>query len=136
MSMANTMIGAAIVGVAMNAIVGAVLPAPTGIQVHGLTYQAGYVTQDRTVLVDGEAFYAQWAASVVDAETGDTVPECAGNGAAPYPPGRKAARFSLADWTGNEDCTVSVLEPGRRYVLRAVWSWGEKSVSASQEFVP
>lgn len=136
MSMTNTLIGLAIAGTAMNVIFGTVFPEPTGIKVHELQYSGGFVTQDRTVLTSGKAFYAQWAAMVVDAETGDAVPACSGNGAAPYTPGRKSVKMSLSDWTGNDDCTADMLETGRLYKLQAVWSWGDESVSASQEFYP
>lgn len=135
MSFTQTLIGMGAVGLVAQTLLSAVLPDPTGLVVHGLTYADGYVTQDRTVLTTEPAFYAQWAASVVDVETGDTVPQCTGQGAAPYPPGRKAVTFSLSDWTGNPLCNPLGLVEGKTYALRAVWSWGENSVSASQEFV-
>lgn len=136
MSFTQTVIGGGILAVALNAALSLVLPDPTGIVVHGLTYKNGLVTQDRTVLTNEAAFYAQWAAMVVDAQTGDVVPGCMGSGAAPYPSGRKAVTFSLANWTGNPHCTIDSLEPGRAYDLQAVWSWGDDSVSAKQEFIP
>jgi hypothetical protein len=135
MSFTQTLIGMGAVGLVAQSLLSAVLPDATGIFVHSLSYDNGMVTQDRTVVTGQPSFYAQWAVNVVDAETGQMVPECAGNGAAPYREGRKSLTFTLSDWTGNDNCTPDVLIDGRKYELQAVWSWGDKNVSASQGFV-
>lgn len=134
MSLIQTFIGGAIATVVLNASLSLVLPEAIGIRINKISYDNGVVTQDRTVRSDTD-FFAQWAATVVDAETGDVVPGCSGNGAAPYKPGDKVSKFLLGDWVGSQHCSADSLTPGRAYELRAVWSWGADSVSATAEFV-
>lgn len=132
MSGVNTLIG--VLAVAAIGSFGArvILPAPSPIQVHSIAMVEGRVMQSRTITVDGPAFYAQWAATVADAETGESLIWCEGSGANAYPPGSKEVAFTLEDWTGSERCTLDSLPPGV-YVLRASWQWGEKTTSKVSE---
>jgi len=133
MSIGQMIIGAGVVGVAMNALLGAVLPSGEGVIVHSLTYDAGYVLQDRTVMAESN-FNMQWTAKVVDVATGDVVYPCEGFGVFDYPPGRKVARIPIAEWVGNDACTVDVFQHGRAYELQASWDWGSETVAASGGF--
>ena len=100
-------------------------PPPAPIVVHSLSFEPDTfsVRQIRTV-ADGDPVRMDWIARVDNAETGETVSECSGSGAYDYPAGRRDAVLSLAQWTGNDACTPSSLEPGGVYVLRAVWVAG------------
>ena len=106
-----------------------VLPNAPPITINSLRYDAGQVIQDRTIATDGQAFYAQWAVTVENAETGESLIWCEGNGANAYPPGTRAVVFSLQDWTGRDECTADSLPPGV-YALRGSWRWGEDWTSA------
>ena len=128
MSMLQVSSGVAALAAAGAIAVKAILPGPAPIQVHELRFEAGIVYQDRTVTTNGEAFFAQWAARVEDAETGDVVPWCVGSGAWPYEPGRRSVSLPLPEWVGNDACTADSLPPGL-YVPVAVWSWGDDQTS-------
>lgn len=132
MSMTQTIIGGTALVLALNWAVGAILPEPIPIDVISLSYADGMVTQERTITTDQTAFYAQWAATVENADTGDSIRWCEGSGANAYPPGHRAVVFTLADWTGNQRCTPESL-PAGRYALRASWRWGEHSTSRKSE---
>lgn len=106
----------------------AILPQPPAFVVHELNYEAGIVTQDRSIATNEVAFYAQWAVTVEDVETGASVRWCEGAGANAYPPGRRAVQFSLPDWTGRTLCTPESL-PAGRYALRGSWRWGDHYTS-------
>ena len=122
MSMTQTVLGGGIVLAVGTALIQAVAPAPAPITVHGLAFDSGFVLQDRTVHSD-RPFYANWAAEVIDATTGETI--CEGNGAAVYSPGRSEVRLPLAKWVG-EPC---MLPPGS-YRISASWYWGVDQVGA------
>lgn len=122
MSMTQTLLGGGIFVAVGTAIIQAVSPAPDPIQIHSLKYNSGIVTQDRTVLSE-TPFYANWAAAVVDHETGEAV--CEGDGAFAYKPGRVEAKMSLSRWVG-QPC---LLPPGS-YHLSASWYWGGNQVGA------
>jgi len=132
MSMTQTLIGGGALVLALNFAVQAILPQPTPIVVHGLTYLDGAVIQERTISTDQTAFYAQWAVTVENADTGESLIWCEGNGANAYPPGHRVVQFTLADWTGRTTCTPESLPPGR-YALRASWRWGGDGTSAKSE---
>lgn len=136
---AVTMITQSVLGVGIVAAVVAITLktalspfAPIPLDVHSLVYEAGTVFQDRTITTDGTAFYAQWAAAVIDVATGDPVPWCSGSGSFPYQPGHKVKEFPLATWVGNENCTPENLNPGT-YFLRASWQWGTEQTSKDSE---
>lgn len=129
MSMFNTVIGGAGLVVAATVALQSMLPGPPPFVVNSLNYEAGVVTQDRTITTSAPAFYAAWAATVENADTGESLHWCEGNGANAYPPGRRAVEFSLQDWTGNPLCTFASL-PSGRYALRASWAWGGQSTAA------
>lgn len=97
------------------------------IVVHSLVYDGGRVTQDRTVTSEGDTFYANWAAIVVDAAG---IPKCSGDGNWAYSVGRRGAEMSLSEWTGDKDCG-SKLIPGQQYRLKASWFWGDDQTSAT-----
>jgi len=134
MSMTQTLIGGGAMVLALNFAVSAILPEPAPIEVHSLVYLAGEIYQERTITTDQPAFPILWTATVENADTGESVIWCEGNGVNGYPPGYRVVLFrSLADWTGRDECTVESLPPGR-YALRASWRWGESnSTSAKSE---
>ena len=130
MSSFNLTIGIPAMALAGSFVVGMVLPEPDPIEVHDLTYTGGQITQDRTIVSDGELFYADWLAEIVDLATGEVV--CRGSGHFPYPAGRKAAKMTVDVWTGDEGC-LERLDPLRAYYPRAVWFWGDDQTSHSGE---
>jgi hypothetical protein len=93
MSMSNTVLGSGIILAAMQSAWVMLQPAPPPIMVHALTYDAGYIVQDRTVSAETK-FTAIWAAEIVDAKTGATVAGCEGGGSWDYAPGRKAIKMT------------------------------------------
>lgn len=106
------------------------VPAPPPITVHSLSYDAGLVTQDRTVIADGEVMLMTWGAQVVNAATGEPVPGCTGSGTWPYEAGRREFSMPLDRWVGSLACLPGMLEPGQ-YYLRAVYSWQHDAVTAA-----
>lgn len=132
MSFSQTLAGCAIMTSLCTLAIQTIAPAPHPLDVHALRYvhQDGqhYVEQDRTVRTDGPAFFAEWRAEVVSADSGKQV--CGGRGAWNYEPGRGAFRMTLAKWTGDVGCTA--LAPGD-YFLRATWTWGADQTSARSE---
>ena len=132
MSVSQTAIGIGVLTAVGTLFLQSVLPGPVPLTVNSLTYTAGLVYQDRTVITDGTAFYAQWSASVVDVDTGEVVPWCSGSGSFPYQPGHKIKEFPLADWVGNATCTPESLNPGT-YVLQAAWQWGADQTSKTSD---
>ena len=128
MSISDLGIGMAAVAAVVSTALQLVLPQPAPLVINNLTYADGIVTQDRTLNTDQPAFYAQWTATVENAETGESLRWCEGSGANGYPPGQKAVTFTLADWTGRATCTPDSLPPGL-YALRASWRWGAESTS-------
>lgn len=132
MSGFNTIVGVLVFTVLGSVGARVILPAPAPIQVHYIEMTEGKVHQSRTITTDAPAFYAQWAATVADAETGESLIWCEGSGANAYPPGSKIVAFALEDWTGADQCTLESLPPGR-YVLRASWSWGDEGTAKVSE---
>ena len=134
MSSFNLTVGIPAMALFGSFMVGAILPEPPPIEVHDLTYSGGVITQDRTISADGELFYADWAAEIVDAQTGVVV--CRGSGHFPYPVGRKAAEMTVDVWTGDVGC-LARLDASREYFPRAVWFWGDDQTSHTGEnFTP
>ena len=121
MSLFQTTLGAGIVFAAAQGLYMAIGPAPAPIQVHSLTYDAGYIVQDRTVAQP--AVVAQWQADILT-QHGNPVPNCHGEGFWRYAGGRSAPRFTLQEWVGNPNCQ---LLPGQ-YFPRAIYSNGEFEV--------
>lgn len=132
MSLVQTGIGIAGAVLALNFAVSAILPEPVRIQVQALAYDNGVITQERTVRTENQAFYAQWAATVENADTGESVRWCEGSGANAYAAGHKVVTFTLPDWTGRKECTPESLPPGR-YVLSATWHWGVRDAAMKSE---
>lgn len=128
--MSATQLGVGIVFLSMigSAALQVVLPEAQPFTINALTYSNGIVTQDRTIATDQPAFYAQWAVTVENVDTGDSLRQCEGFGANAYPPGRKAVSFTLPDWTGRPGCTLESI-PAGRYALRGSWRWGEHSAA-------
>ena len=127
--------GLAIVGVSLHLALQAILPSPpppAPIVVHSLGFENGRVVQSRTVTPpDGRpAIPMTWVAEIMDPETGLDVPGCHGSGGNVYQAGTADATYSLTDWTGNPDCTLAALEPGKAYVLQAAWFSGTETVMA------
>lgn len=132
MSMVNTVLTGAVIWGVATVWLRMVLPEPVPFVVHSLAYSEGVVTQDRTITTDEPAFFAQWTATVENADTGQSLRRCEGSGANGYPPGRMAVSFTLEEWTGRDNCTVASLLPGH-YTLRATWRWGEESTAMKSE---
>jgi hypothetical protein len=103
---------------------------PPPIEVRSLTYDAGYIVQDRTVSTTGP-WSAIWDAQILDVATGKPAPGCDGSGVWSYPPGDLVARVPLAEWVGSA-CTLG---PGK-YQPVATYRAGEfKTVARGAEFV-
>lgn len=128
MSMTQTIIGIGVLAVVASAALQSVLPGAPPFTVHSLRYEAGTVYQDRAIVTDGVALYAEWAAAVIEVSTGNPVPWCIGSGAFPYQPGRFEKASPLEDWTGRSLCTGDSLLPGQ-YILRGTWQWGSGQTS-------
>ena len=136
MSMTQTAFGVGIVVAALSGVLNVVLPAPPPITINSLAFDGVNVQQDRTVRANSDAgiFWAQWAADVVNAETGTPVPHCQGSGSWNYKSGQRVVTMDLAQWTGNAACLRDALLPGV-YRLQATWHWGGEQTSAvSQPF--
>ena len=115
---------------ALNPVVKLLAPPPPHIVIHAITYDAGMITQDRTVRGDGPVFWMQWQAEIIDKATGQIVPGCEGSGSFNYPTGRKAATMTLQRWVGSDTCAPA---PGGTYQPRAVYHWGDNQVIAEGE---
>lgn len=127
MSMIQTVIGGTAMVLVLNFAVGTVLPDAPRIEVHGITYADGRMTQDRSVFSDAAVFQMHWTAEIRDAVTGNTVPWCQGSGNFAYQTGRHVKTMPLAVWVGNDACTPESLPPGK-YEPLAVYSWGDKQI--------
>jgi hypothetical protein len=112
----------------LHLAVSSVMPAPPPIVVNRLAYDAGIVTQDRSVNRTAK-FSAVWEAEVISAKTGQAVPGCMGRGDWDYAPGNKVARMPLAEWVGSASCK---LEPGQ-YQLFARYRAGEWGTTARSD---
>ena len=132
MSATHMVVGSSVVAAAVVGVLGLVLPEPQPITVHSISYEDGIVSQDRTVVAEGEAFYASWAAAVMRAEDDTPIAWCNGSGSWPYPTGRRKAAIDLPEWVGSEECTPDSLPPGE-YYLKAAWYWGNNQTSARSE---
>ena len=128
MSATQTILGGVMLFTVATALIRSFAPEPLPMQVNSITYESGYVIQDRTN-VTADPFYASWAAQVIDESTGEKVSNCYGEGSFAYAPGNKVVRLSLAEWVGSPDC---VLAPGR-YHLAAAWYWGGNQVGAESD---
>ena len=113
-------IGTGALVLAMQGIWAVIGPTPPPIIVHSITYDAGMITQDRTITTAGP-FKVVWEAAIIDAKTGRIVTGCSGSGAWDYPPGSLSPSFPVAEWVGNDACDLS---PGV-YVPMATYSAGE-----------
>lgn len=118
--------------VALVSVWDAVIPAPPPpppIAVHSLTYDAGYIIQERTV--KKPSWVAGWQAEIVDDRSGRTVPNCVGSGFWNYPGGTIAPRISLGEWVGNPACELT---PGRYYPRASYWDGSFKTVFRGDVF--
>lgn len=118
MSVTHTILSGGALAAGLQAVWLAIGPPAPPIVVHSLTYDAGYIIQDRTV--QKPAWVAEWQAEIVSDVTGDVVAGCHGEGFWTYPGGRISPRISLTEWVGSEACTLA---PGR-YFPRASFSDG------------
>jgi len=129
MSMTQTIFGAGAIWGTLTLAWAAIAPLPPPIVVHELSYDAGYIVQDRTV--QKPAWVAEWQAEIVSDKTGVTVPNCHGEGFWNYPGGRIAPRISLTEWVGNDLCS---LPPGRFYPRATYWDGEFKAVVRGSVF--
>jgi hypothetical protein len=129
MSATQTIAGGAGLAAVMQAAWLAIAPAPPPIQIHSLTYDAGYIVQDRTV--NQSTWVAEWKAEIVENGSGETVPNCSGSGFWAYPGGTIAPRISLGEWVGNENCTLA---PGAYYPRATYWDGEHKVVYRGDVF--
>jgi hypothetical protein len=129
MSVINTAVGGVGAVAIGTAVLQAVLPGPAPIVVHQLSYEAGIVTQDRTVTTNAPVFFAKWRAQVVNVATGDPLRRCTGGGTWNYKSGRAAYSMPLSQWVGSDACPASSLPEGA-YRLIATWSWGDEQTHA------
>lgn len=127
MSFTHTSIGIAAIVAVGTALIQTIAPETKHITVHEITYDAGMVTQSRTVRTDdGGPFFAEWRAEVIDAETGEPVDACSGSGSWNYNAGHADVSMTLSRWTGTE-CTKHDLPAS--FSLRATWRWGSDQTS-------
>ena len=124
MSGTQTVIGMAMLTSIMTVTLQAILPAPAPIVVHDLFFDGSQMVQDRTVSTSGDAFYAEWKAQIIDAETGKVA--CGGSGSWNYQPGRLRIEMPVERWAGDISC--SWLPAGSYYPL-ATWNWGDDQTS-------
>jgi hypothetical protein len=86
-------------------VLNAVFPPPP-IEVHSLTYNSGFIVQERTINAPGPTFTAAWTAQVIDVTTGKPAPGCVGVGSWDYKVGPYTARLPLSEWVGSP-CKLS-----------------------------
>lgn len=128
MSATQTVIGGGIFVTVASALIQLVAPDPAPIVLNSISYESGYVMQDRTVTTS-EPFWASWAAQVINADTGEKVVGCFGEGSFAYEPGNKAARLPLQEWVGSDECSLS----SGSYYLAAAWYWGDSQLGAKSD---
>jgi hypothetical protein len=98
-------------GGGIGAVIGFVITAafpPPPIEIHSLTYDNGFIVQERTINAPGPEFYAGWQAQIINVATGQVMPGCAGAGGWDYKVGTYTARLPLSEWVGSP----CVLPPG------------------------
>lgn len=129
MSFTQTTVGGAVILAALQSVWVLVGPSLPPIEVHSLNYDAGYITQDRTVNTSAP-WVAVWEADIVDAISGRVVDGCHGEGNWSYEPGRKAVRMTVQEWVGNSDCNLTE----GQYFPRAIYASGTEKIVARGEF--
>lgn len=126
----NFVAGTGVLFLAIQTLWSALGPEPPPIVVHSLTYENGYIVQDRTVNSDGK-FTALWTAQIQDKATGLSVPGCQGSGTWDYEAGRKTPRIPVAEWVGSPECAL----PAGTFIPVATYMAGDfKLVQRGQEF--
>lgn len=126
----QTVMGAGVLALAMQAAWAILGPTPSPIIIHELRYDRGYIVQDRTITSDGP-FKAVWEAQIISRATGEVVKDCHGSGVWDYESGRIAPRIPLAEWVGNPLCDPSA----GVYIPIATYSAGEfRIVARGEEF--
>lgn len=133
MSFSHTLVGVVALSAIGTMAANLVLPPVPLIVINSLNYENGMITQDRTINTDADVAFMEWRAEIVDVKTGEPVPECQGQGTWNYTAGRKAIPMTLARWTGNDNCTASVLTSPEGYYPRATYTWGENQVVGKDE---
>jgi hypothetical protein len=123
--MSQTAAAGGIIILALLGVSKAILPHAPPITVHSISLDpvTGIVTQDRTATAknwNDPVRLMNWAAQVVDLDTGNSIPGCTGSGSWPYKVGRVSADLPLEEWVGNERCRLEGLD--RTFFLRAVYS--------------
>lgn len=130
MSFSTHAVGTAMLALIMQGAWEILGPSLPPIVVHSLTYEEGFIVQDRTVHADGK-FTAVWAAVILDKKTGLAVPDCQGTGSWDYQAGHKVIEIPLAEWVGNPQCDLG---PGT-YIPMARYSAGEfLEIKRGEEF--
>ena len=128
MSATQTVIGGGILVAVASTLIQLVAPDHAPIVLNSISYESGYVMQDRTVTTS-EPFWASWAAQVINADTGEKVDGCFGEGSFAYAAGNKVVRLSLQEWVGSDDCSLSI----GSYYLAAAWYWGDSQLGAKSD---
>lgn len=128
MSFSHTIVGVVALSALGSLATSLILPPPPLIVINSLRYEKGMITQDRTINTEAEVAFMEWRAEIVDAKTGEPVPECQGQGTWNYTAGRKAVPMTLARWTGNDNCSEKVLTSPEGYFPRATYTWGSNQV--------
>jgi len=101
---------------------------PTYIEVHSLDYSVDggipYITQSRTVSVDGPLLIAKWEAWVYLIEGTELVEICSGGDGADYTKGFLDHKMTFDYWVGESGCFDKI--PDKSLVkIKARHTWGE-----------
>ena len=129
MSLTQTTIGSAVILAALQSAWVVIGPQPAPIVVHSLQYEAGFITQDRTITAQAP-WVAVWSADIVDAVSGLPVAGCHGDGNWAYEVGRKAVKMTVQEWVGSADCSL----PEGQYFPRATYASGTDRIVVRGDF--
>ena len=120
MSFSQTFFGAAGLTAVAQLIWTAVAPLSAPLVIHSLSYDSGYIIQDRTISNGGDPVPMVYKAAIVSKLTGQTVPNCEGTGGWSYTDGHATLRIPLKEWVANPLCT---LPPGEYQPVAKYETW-------------
>lgn len=131
---AQLLLGTGFMAILISALLRAAGLATDGapyIEVHSLEYSVEdgvpYITQNRTVNVDGDILVAKWEAWVYVIDGMDLVEVCNGSDGGDYSLGFKAHRMTFDHWVGQAGCFEHNIPDGSKVRVLARHTWGEGS---------
>lgn len=104
MSTTQALAAGSALAVGASALLNSIFPLPP-IEIHSLTYDAGYIIQERTVNNSGDRLPALYEAAIINKRTG--LPVCEGSGAWRYSDGHAVIRIPVSEWVGGSACDLS-----------------------------